>query len=201
MNEKNLVAGGKVGTLTPVKAKKMAMRGYIVDSYLLGKSVRQIKDILKGEHGVKFAPNLITKIINEAVKEWEANKTDQIGQHKARELEKINRLECEYTKAWERSCQEAVTETEEMTRTKVGKQGERRPKMAVTKLAKTKKQNVGDSKFLDGIQWCIEMRCKILGLEAPVQMVQNTTVTVVRRTNFVLRKPPVEIEIDAITAN
>lgn len=27
--------------------------------------------------------------------------------------------------------------------------------------------NMGDPRYLAGVQWCIEIRCKLLGIEAP----------------------------------
>ena len=39
--------------------------------------------------------------------------------------------------------------------------------MAPDKVVKTAKGQAGDSRFLQGIQWCINKRSELLGLDAP----------------------------------
>ncbi len=66
-----------------------------------------------------------------------------INEAKAKELARVDHLEREYWEAWERSV------------------GEHR-----TKTLKTEEIN-GDPRYLSGIQWCINKRCELLGLDAP----------------------------------
>lgn len=73
---------------------------------------------------------------------------------KARELAKVDRLEREYWRAWQRSCEDAETMRQEGDAS------------GVDKIVKTAKGQAGDPRFLSGVQWCIEKRCKILGIEA-----------------------------------
>lgn len=87
--------------------------------------------------------------------EWLASALVDFNEAKSQELAKIDRLEREYWQAWERSCENAETVTKEG-----GPSG-------VDKVKQTSKGQAGDPRFLAGVQWCIERRCKILGVDAP----------------------------------
>jgi len=76
---------------------------------------------------------------------------------KAREIAKIDRLEREYWQAWQESKEEKVTTATEETASKDGKRG---------KAQIRREERSGDPRYLAGVQWCIEKRCKILGLDA-----------------------------------
>lgn len=89
-----------------------------------------------------------------------------LGTRKAIELSKIDQLEREYWTAWARSCQERTVQTTERIT------GERpRDRAGIRKELRD-----GNHKFLQGVQWCIAQRCKILGLEAPLQIDIDATV-------------------------
>jgi len=88
-------------------------------------------------------------------REWLASALADFSEAKAQELAKIDDLEREYWRAWERSCEDAETVRKEGT-TKI-----------LDKIVKTAKGQAGDPRFLSGVQWCLERRCKILGLDAP----------------------------------
>ena len=91
---------------------------------------------------------------------WMKSALIDINEAKARELAKIDTLELEYWAAWKRSQQNAEVETTKMQGTDPAAPG---------KLEKQKRVEgqVGDSRYLQGVQWCVEMRCKIIGIEAP----------------------------------
>ena len=95
------------------------------------------------------------KVLHE---QWLADSLIDFGRAKARELAKIDALERTYHTAWIRSCEDAETMRQE------GSQA------GVAKIVKTAKGQAGDPRFLTGIQWCIERRCKILGIDAPTKM-------------------------------
>jgi hypothetical protein len=94
--------------------------------------------------------------------EWLAAARADFDAAKAQELAKVDRLEREYWDAWGRSCKIAETET-----TESADDGSGAP--ARIKAQIRKEGQVGDPRFLTGVQWCIERRCKILGIDAPVR--------------------------------
>lgn len=90
--------------------------------------------------------------------EWLTSSLVDFDRAKAKELAAVDKLEREYWRAWQRSCEDAETERVEGTVEEPGK------------VVRTRKGQAGDPRFLAGVQWCIERRCKILGLDAPERM-------------------------------
>ena len=92
--------------------------------------------------------------------EWLASALIDVNAAKAKELAKIDNLEIEYWEAWRRSIGEHI---QEVTKAKGPAKG------SPTDIEKVVRKNtlVGDPRFLQGIQWCIDKRCKILGLDSP----------------------------------
>ena len=90
---------------------------------------------------------------------WLQSALVDFDEAKANELAKIDRLEREYWDAWGRSRLDAETET-------VKEEGSSIVPERTEKIVQVKGQT-GDASFLKGVQWCIEQRCKILGVEAP----------------------------------
>lgn len=84
--------------------------------------------------------------------EWVQSALVDFNEAKMQEIAKIDNLERTYWEAWERSVGEHTRTTETIS----DKEG--------SKLSRLTYPLVGDSKFLQGIQWCIEQRCKLLGL-------------------------------------
>jgi hypothetical protein len=96
-------------------------------------------------------------------KRWLESSQINMAEAKAKELAKIDALEKTYAEAWERSLKEKETKTAE--KTTAGQSGR-------TRALSRQEQRDGNPAFLAGIQWCIEQRCKILGLvpkEGPPQ--------------------------------
>ena len=92
-------------------------------------------------------------------KAWLESALIDIDEAKARELAKVDKLEREYWTAWERSCEDAETVRQKGA---PGAEG-----IKTESIEKTSKGQAGDPRFLAGVQWCIERRCKIIGIDAP----------------------------------
>lgn len=119
---------------------------------------------LKGLYQVEIAKELgisqstVSRDIQYLIDEWKKERVYDINEAKARELAKIDNLELEYWDAWRRSKEDAETKTKKAVKTPEGVRQEQQEQY---------KGQAGDPRFLQGIQWCIEQRCKILGVEAP----------------------------------
>ena len=96
--------------------------------------------------------------------EWQKSSLVDIDAKKAEELAKVDRLEREYWRAWDESCKDAETIRQEGTKPAVGE------KVKADKIIKTAKGQAGDPRFLTGIQWCINKRCEIIGIDAPKKL-------------------------------
>ena len=90
--------------------------------------------------------------------EWLAAAVEAVAQAKGRELARIDALEREYWAAWQRSMEPQREQTQKAV--EGGLQGRK-------EQSKVVKERVGDARYLAGVQWCIDQRCKILGLFAP----------------------------------
>lgn len=186
--KRNRKAGDKNGApskLNPVKARKLNEKQVIVGLYLQGNSMARVVELAEERTGGhRFSINTVHKYIQEATEEWKSRKTEMVDNYKAIELEKINRLEATYWDAWARSCEVQTKKT------KIKKRGEGE-RLALSQVRDDEKQTIGDPRFLSGIQWCTEMRCKILGIEVPqtaLQMNSVTNNTQVNNTTVINRK-------------
>ena len=97
---------------------------------------------------------------------WSAVKA--IDQRKNQELAKIDHLEQTYWGAWERSVDETTQKTN-LSQISGGEQES--PKRVSPSKNKNREVKSGDPRFLQGVQWCIQKRIQILGLDAPQRMV------------------------------
>ena len=121
----------------------------------------------------------VSRILTQLQAEWQAAAVADIDTAKARELAKIDALELEYWAAWKRSCEDAETETTKQSASgkRFDDQGNPLPDKA-EKLSRREGQS-GDPRYLAGVQWCINKRCEIVGVNAPVKQETNGTQRVV----------------------
>jgi hypothetical protein len=119
--------------------------------YLRGKTHGELAEIL-GVSRQQIGYDLKT-----LQKRWRASSLANFDAAKAQELAKIDALERAYYEGWERSVGQKETKTAEKTS---GGESDR------TKAVSRHEQRDGNPAFLAGIQWCIEQRCRILGIVA-----------------------------------
>lgn len=114
--------------------------------------------------------------------QWLDSALVDISFAKAQELAKIDRLEREYWTAWERSCENAETETRKAKGKARQYQDEETGQFVAEQPAEVTKQSkgqAGDPRFLAGVQWCIERRCKLLGIDAPQKLEHSGAVDLI----------------------
>jgi hypothetical protein len=140
----------------------------IAELHLKGKTQMEILAKLNGDksRGYTLSQPIISYDLAAIHAEWSVQCIQNYHEAKAVELAKINHLEREYWQAWERSQTSRTTS--------------RSRKEEVTGKSKQsgeiqKEELLGDHRYLQGVQWCIERRCELLGLDAPKQMhISNT---------------------------
>lgn len=96
--------------------------------------------------------------------DWAAKRDRLLDVHKAEQLAKIDVLEREHWAEYHRSKQ-PFTRTVKHAEAVKDKDGPQ-PTRAVV----TTEERLGDPRHLAGVAWCIEQRCKILGLYAPTRI-------------------------------
>jgi predicted transcriptional regulator len=92
--------------------------------------------------------------------EWRESALVDMDAAKSRELARIDELERTYWAEWEKS-----QTRREVTQTKKSEGKEARSEASVRR-----EDRLGDPRYLAGVQWCIERRCAILGINAPTKM-------------------------------
>ena len=117
---------------------------------------------LRGKRQVDIAEELgvsqqqVSYDIKVLHRRWRESALIDLNEAKQRELARIDTLELEYWQAWEAS-------RGERQRSAVSKTGE------TSRAQIVKYDSPGDPRFLAGVQWCVEQRCKILGILAAVR--------------------------------
>lgn len=127
----------------------------ITKRYLRGESQRAIGETLGiSRQSVTLAVKQVREAwVTEYLTEWDA--------HRAKELARIDHLEQEYWEAWERSKKVSNERTQQM------KIDEKTGQPFVAGVVMQTDERTGETRYLQGIQWCIDQRCKILGFYAP----------------------------------
>jgi len=151
-------------------------RQQIADWYLQGLTQAVIAERVNADpaRGYTLTQQTISNDIRRIQELWEQSALRDFDEMKAQELAKVDRLEREYWRGWERSCEDAETTRQEGSKDDAGK-------AAIDKIVKTAKGQAGDPRFLTGVQWCIDKRCKILGIDAPTEIKHSGQVTTIMR--------------------
>lgn len=127
---------------------------------------------------VRVSPSQITKDLKKIRQAWKDSYVRDFDLAKAEELAKIDGLERTYWDAWERS-------KTAKTRRSVRQKGQRAGAVPEDiEMTDTTEESIGDVSFLRGIQWCINKRCEILGLDAPVKSISEMQVWESKRDEF-----------------
>ena len=92
-------------------------------------------------------------------KQWRESALINMDEAKQRELARIDELERTYWDAWLVSCEDAEIERIKQAG---GASGDKR-----AEIIKEKRGQSGNPAFLAGVERCIQLRVKIIGLEAP----------------------------------
>lgn len=144
----------------------------IAGLYLRGYSIRQIVDAVNEQSKRKTSIRTVHNDIKLLLAEYKEQRIDELADAQRVELAKINEVEKTAWNAWERSKQRE-TQTDKSV---VGENSR-------TESGTTKEETPGDSRFLQIIMNCIDKRCKILGLDAPLTIQGTGTdgaITIVR---------------------
>jgi hypothetical protein len=131
----------------------MARRERVARHYLTGKSLRSIGEIEQVSH------ETIRLDLEALQAEWLKTALFDFDAARAQELAKIDNLEREYWSEYE------CSKHDKSRATKKARLDNDRKALPV-EVSETKEGRLGDTRYLDGVQWCIDRRCKLLGLDA-----------------------------------
>lgn len=137
----------------------------IAQMYLRGKTQHEIAQALVSpDRGYILSQQMISYDLRAVQAQWQKSALVNIDEIKGRELARVDTLELEYWEAWERSKLNA-----EIRITRARGKRAKDDKTIPEEVERTERieGRTGNPAFLNGVQWCIEQRCKIFGLYAP----------------------------------
>lgn len=132
---------------------------FIQTLYVRGDTLRHIARQLNAERPYSLSHQTIANDVNDLLNRWRKAMVEKIDELQAAELLRINGVEREAWEAWERS-KDKREKTLAETKTGKGSGKDQRTQITSETL-------IGDPRFLEKVQWCINKRCEILGLDAP----------------------------------
>ncbi len=148
-----------IDKVTYTRANIDLRRLHVSDLYLGKKTQYEIGQLLDVDQAT------ISRDLKALRKQWMASSLVNIDEARAKELAATDRLEREYWRAWHESKQ-----NKEITTTKAVESDKANRKEA----QKREEGQVGDPRFLAGVQWCIDKRTKLLNLDT-IKTVQLST--------------------------
>jgi hypothetical protein len=128
----------------------------VAAAYLSGRRQTDIATAIGVSQGT------VSNYLKRLQKRWQESALIKFDEARGKELAKIDHLERQYWRGWRVSRHDEEIKMAERTTGDVELQ----------KTATRRRPRVGDPAFLRGIEWCIDQRCKILGLvkkEAPAE--------------------------------
>jgi len=171
----------QAATLQKFQRTKFQQRRDRVDIarlYLMGFTYVDIADWLEQHRPYTMGWGTVRDDVYKIIAAWQERWLSDMDVAKAEELAKIAKLEGAYWEAWERSLKpkdsihkETLSQMWEGARKKAGLDDENpdggKRVFAHEKVITKRVERDGNATFLNGIQWCIDTRVKILGLAAP----------------------------------
>lgn len=187
------------------KHLKEAVKNFITECHLEGMSMQATAEALEAKHQIRVSKMTVSTYMKAIKKEWQADRVDDINELRLTEVKKLLKVESEFWKEWKRSKEPKKRTTSKRKGTGaplqvIGESGEIQTENGVTlsgvETQEQETESMGDPRYLMGVQWCIQMRCKILGVEAPTVVTGGVTIDMRKPINVQLhhRKRPENFE-------
>lgn len=143
---------------------RAAVRTAVAFFLLRGYNANQIVDQLTDKFRFPVDMSMIQHAMRDLTILWRQEYLKDIDTVKSTELARIDALEQAYWQAWENSTKKQTAETQE-THTENINMGNDQYTNTKSVSKKTETERDGNKMFLDGIQWCIQQRIKLFGLD------------------------------------
>ncbi|HSG63294.1 MAG TPA: hypothetical protein VLA24_17855 [Pseudomonadales bacterium] len=143
-------------------AQRLIDLAFVERLHLRGKNADEIAIELSAIRPYNLSRQQVGYDIRAVSEIWKAEAIALIDEAKSRTLADLKELQGEFWSAWESSKEERTKARQE-----VGGKKDGQP--VVTKSSMEKEQRDGNPAFLQGVLSCIDRRCKILGIDAPVK--------------------------------
>lgn len=148
--------------VNPRRLKIESRRTKVIALYCQGWTQQEIAEELDAEYGV--TQQQISLDIAAVQKEWTTNRMETLDEAKARELAKIDALEAQAWESFWKSCGTIVKKT--MRLKGQTKDADGKASGGDKEVSQVEYESAGEERYLARVAWCIDERCKILGLHA-----------------------------------
>jgi hypothetical protein len=129
----------------------------IAELYCQGIPQQKIATTLSSTRDYTLSQPQIAYDIETLLERWKQQSNKPIDEHIAEELARVNNLERTYWNAWKKSCNSKQSTIKESINS---------GKASKIKASAKVEEMMGNPSFLTGVQWCINKRCELLGLDA-----------------------------------
>lgn len=152
----------------PKRTKEQRQHDRTVEAklYCEGRTLREIADHISAQRPYTISYSQVRHDMAAVMQEWKDERVGAMGDYITAELAKINHMECAAWREWERSREDKRRTSQRRT---TGDAGGKDEAGIVTE------GRLGDPRYLATVQWCIERRCKMLGLDAPERIEYSGT--------------------------
>lgn len=129
---------------------------------LLALSSLYLQGYTQAEMGERFgvSQSQISLDLKKVYERWRESSVINFDAAKQRELERIDEVERAYWQAWRDSRRDSKKTKKLAIRAGAGE---------TIRGEEANETRSGNPEYLKGVQWCIEQRCKILGINAPTK--------------------------------
>lgn len=142
----------------------------IAEMYLKGETYQSIATQISAQRDYSISRSTVFNDLQVLQARWKESQLVDFDEAKAKELTRIDKLEAEYWFAWSRSLRQSEEILTERIQDNLQNQGNAGIGHVREKVKKREITTYGDPRYLQGVQWCIDRRCKIFGLDAPKQV-------------------------------
>jgi len=165
------------------EGQKAADRAKVANLYLRGEAVHSIAAIM----GVK--PATVLHDLRAIRNAWRKEAVYDFSLARQQELARIDMVEAEAWKAWEMSKAPLETTNTRQRRRDLAvptnsSDPTRLPVDSISEANRRTVQRDPNPSFLERVAWCVEMRCKILGLIAPQELRHSGSVTTIKEIHY-----------------
>lgn len=178
-----------------MNASTGASRRWRSHSQLLADRAKVANLYLRGEaiHSIAATMNLTPKAVVSDLRviraEWRDSAMFDFGLARQQELARIDMIEAEAWRAWDNSKSPLeMTNTRQRRRDlsfqNTGQGDSRMPIDSISEAYKRSTMRDPNPAFLERIAWCVEMRCKILGLLAPQELRHSGNVAQITEIHY-----------------
>jgi len=155
---------------------KLLIQEMVITDRQLRVSDMYLKGMQQSEIAAHFGvtQQCVSKDIRSLIDIWKKYALQNINDLIQVELERINHLELTYWDAWEASKQEKTTLTAKVKTKNTRKRIASANAPSEETSSKRTEERQGDPRYLAGVQWCIDRRIKLLGLDPPESLNVST---------------------------